>query len=302
MTVDKILDNYGSYVRGELGLSDATVNTYVYQLKTFMHFLSGRNVAFTDFTVDDFEAFLAYVVDELRHKETTTVISINAVRSFMKFLRVEGLRKDNPLENVSTPKLGQRIPKVISHQEVMKMLHELGEDTLDELRDKCILLFIYGSGLRSSEVMNLSYDMINYESQFLKIKGKGSKERQVPVSDEQIRVLNLYTSKLRELMAEKQIPEYRGTQVFINPKTGRVFTRQYLFLHIKKLVRKVGIVRNVSAHTLRHAFATELLDNGADLKSIQELLGHSSMTTTEIYTHVAKSRMHKIYEKTHPRS
>lgn len=300
--MDKVLGLYESYIRGELGLSEATLDTYVYQLRKFLMFLSGRGVTFADFSVDDFEAFLAYTVDELKQKETTTVISINAVRSFMKFLRVEGLRKDNPLENVSTPKTGQRIPKVISHQEVMKMLQELGEDTLDELRDKCLLLFIYGSGLRSSEVMNLSYDMINYESQFLKIKGKGSKERQVPVSDEQLRVLNLYTAKLKELMREKKIPEYRGSLVFINPKTGRVFTRQYLFLHIKSLIKKVGIVRNVSAHTLRHAFATELLDNGADLKSIQELLGHSSMTTTEIYTHVAKSRMHRIYEKTHPRS
>ena len=300
--MDKVLSLYESYIRGELGLSEATLSTYLYQVRKFLVFLSGRNTSYTDFSVDDFEAFLAYTVDELRQKENTTVISINALRSFMKFLRVEGIRKDNPLENVSTPKLGQRIPKVVSHQEVMKMLHALSEDSLDALRDKCLLLFIYGSGLRSSEVMNLSYDMINFESQFLKIRGKGSKERQVPVSDEQIRVLNLYTAKMKELMSEGKIPEYKGALIFVNPKTGKVFTRQYLFLHIKSLIKKVGIVRNVSAHTLRHAFATELLDNGADVKSIQELLGHSSMTTTEIYTHVAKSRMHKIYEKTHPRS
>ena len=299
---EQLLKGYQAYIRGELGLSGATLDTYVYQLKKFLNFLAERNTDYMTFSVDDVEVFLAYMTDGLVQKASTSVITINAIRSFMKFLRADAIRKDNPLENLSTPKLGIRIPKVLSHQEVMKMLHALGENTLEELRDKCLLLFIYGSGLRSSEVMNLSYDMINFEEQFLKIKGKGNKERQIPVSDEQIRVLGLYSSKIKELKQSGKIPKTESLHVFVNPKTGKVFTRQYLFLHIKSLIKKVGITKNVSAHTLRHAFATELLNNGADLKSIQELLGHSSMATTEIYTHVAKSRMHKIYEKTHPRS
>ncbi len=297
-----LLKRYEAYVRGELTLSRATFATYACQVRKFLAFLERRNAGPADFTTDDFEAYMAYLLDERGLKASSSFTAVNAVRSFARFLKAEGARADNPLENVPMPKLGKRIPRVVSHEEVMRLLGDLPEDTLDGLRVKCILLFIYGSGLRSSEVMNLSFDAINFEQKLLRVRGKGDKERLVPVSDEQLRVLGLYLGKFRGMMKDGEIPEYRGLKIFANPETGRPFTRQYLFKRIKALADRAGILKNVSAHTLRHAFATELLNRGADLRSIQELLGHASMTTTEIYTHVSLSRIRKVYENAHPRA
>ncbi|MEB3755037.1 site-specific tyrosine recombinase XerD [Acinetobacter sp. MD2(2019)] len=221
---------------------------------------------------------------------------MSALRSFFKFLREQKLRTDNPLAQHKTPKLGRALPKDISEEQVEALIHAPNTDTALGLRDRCMLEVLYACGLRVTELLNLRLDMLNLNQGYLRILGKGNKERLVPLGHMSTEWLQRYLTESRPLLF-KSSSDY----IFLT-QHGGLMSRQNFWYAIKRYALIAGIDSDLSPHTLRHAFATHLLNHGADLRVVQMLLGHSDLSTTQIYTHVAQARMQALYAQHHPRA
>ena len=220
---------------------------------------------------------------------------MTSIRTFYDYLMKRGTIKDNPIDGISSPKIGKYLPDVLTVDEVNKLL-EFKPNNNYTFRDKCILELLYSSGLRISELVSLKFENLNLDDCFVKVMGKGSKERIVPLNDITVSYLAEYINRVRPQMIKKVNNDY----IFLN-NHGKQLTRQAVFKMIKKRVETVGIKKNISPHTLRHSFATHMLQSGADIRFIQELLGHSDVATTEIYTHIANEMLKKDYTELNPR-
>ena len=272
------LENYRNYLKYERAYSDNTVGAYMNDLNKYEEFLK-KDILESD--TEDLERYLKYI----KNLESTTVAhKITSIKSYFNYNIKRGIVSVNPADKVSRPKLTKHLPEYLTEEEVGKLLDVEVKSPYD-YRNKTILELLYSSGIRISELVNIKTPNYDSEECLIRIMGKGSKERIVPLGDYAINIMNDYMNNYRPLINKKHT-DY----VFVNNRGDKI-SRQFIFKVIKKEALKKGIKKDISPHTLRHTFATHLLNNGADLRVIQELLGHSDISTTEIYTHLSKEKI-----------
>lgn len=286
----ELITQYLDYIKYERKLSQATYNSYQYDLMEFLNFLKEKNILRVDYN-----DIFAYLKSQEGKDARTIAHHITVLNSMYRFFVEEGKIKENPCENISQPKLPKKLPKFLTEEEV-NLLLDIPIHTPYDSRNKAMLELLYATGLRVSELISLRLNDIDLKEALVKVMGKGSKERVVPIGDIAIYYLQNYIEKDRPLLLKRKNSVY----VFIN-NLGNVISRQGFFKVIKKECLQKGIKKDVSPHVLRHSFATHLLNHGADLRSIQDLLGHSDIATTQIYTHLSTEKLREEYEH-HPRS
>ncbi len=299
MTWNEAIENYANYLRFEKNASENTIEAYVSDLQKLQNFAEQNLMNIMPITIsyEHLQEFL-YQVSKINYSERTQARWISSIKGFFSFLLEDELREDNPSALLETPKLGLYLPDTLSLEEIEKLISATEEKTDLAKRNRCMIEVLYGCGLRVSELTELQISNINFKENYLKIQGKGDKVRFVPLADYTADFIKNYINNIR---SKQKINPKHSDILFLNSR-GAQISRQMVFLIIKEIVRKVGIQKNISPHTFRHSFATHLLQNGADLRFIQEMLGHSSITTTEIYTHLNTEELHETILKYHPRN
>ena len=299
MTWSEAIENYANYLRFEKNASENTIEAYVSDLQKLQNFAEQNLASVTPITIsyEHLQDFL-YQVSKINYSERTQARWISSIKGFFSFLLEDELREDNPSALLETPKLGLYLPDTLSLEEIEKLISATDENTDLAKRNRCMIEVLYGCGLRVSELTELQISNINFKENYLKIQGKGDKVRFVPLADYTADFIKDYINNIR---SKQKINPKHSDILFLNSR-GAQISRQMVFLIIKEIVRKAGIQKNISPHTFRHSFATHLLQNGADLRFIQEMLGHSSITTTEIYTHLNTEELHETILKYHPRN
>lgn len=293
MDIENAIADFINYCIFEKGLTDRTVASYRNDLEIYKNFLEEHAVtSIKNITFDDIKLFLK----ERNQAETSTVAhNLTVIKNFHIYLFKQKLVKNDVSEFIERPKLRKTLPKTLSIEDINKLL-DLELTTPFDYRNKAMLELMYGTGLRVSEIINLTTTDIDLTNCLIRIMGKGNKEREVPLGEYSIYYLNLYLLKRRELL--KNIP---CNKLFIN-NHGKGMTRQGFFKILKNILKEKGLNPEISPHTLRHSFATHLINRGADLRSIQEMLGHADISTTKIYTRVSDDKVREDYNKYHPRS
>ena len=282
------LENYRNYLKYERAYSDNTVGAYMNDLNKYEEFLK-KDILESD--TEDLERYLKYI----KNLESTTVAhKITSIKSYFNYNIKREIVSVNPADKVSRPKLTKHLPEYLTEEEVGKLLDVEVKSPYD-YRNKTILELLYSSGIRISELVNIKTPNYDSEECLIRIMGKGSKERIVPLGDYAVNIMNDYMNNYRPLINKKHT-DY----VFVNNRGDKI-SRQFIFKVIKKEALKKGIKKDISPHTLRHTFATHLLKNGADLRIIQELLGHENISTTQIYTHVTNNKLKSDYETYFPK-
>ena len=290
----RILKDYNNYLRIERAMSQNTVASYCSDIAKFLEFFDTpeRKVPADRLTAEDINEYLASGSGRSRRSQARL---LSALRSFYNWMVLEGMVKDNPCDRVDMPKLGRYLPDVLSEEEVMRIIDNVDVTSWQGCRDKAILEVLYGCGIRVSEAVDLRVSGLYFKEGFVRVIGKGNKERLVPLNDMAAESLKTYLDRR---------PEPADTDsddiVFLN-RFGRPLSRQSMFKMIKTQALLADIRKEISPHTFRHSFATHLVEHGADLRVVQEMLGHESVTTTEIYTHVDSSTWHKNDLEHHPR-
>jgi integrase/recombinase XerD len=294
--VKKEIDWFLHYLDVERGLSVNTLNSYRCDLTSFATFLQENNQ--TNLQSADKTDIFEYLVhlQELQRTPATTARQLAAIKASYRFRVFEGLQELNPAQDLEPPKLGRRLPKVLTKKEVEKLLDAPSMSKPDGIRDKAMLEVLYGTGLRVSELISLDLRDISCSSGYVRCTGKGDKERIVPLGSIGVFFVEKYIFHARSVFVK-----HSTDALFLNQR-GERLTRQGCWKIIKKYVQSAGIKNEVTPHTLRHTFATHLLQNGADLRSVQEMLGHSDISTTQIYTHLSPGKLREIYDSTHPRA
>ena len=299
MTWSEAIENYANYLRFEKNASENTIEAYVSDLQKLQDFAEQNLMNITPITIsyEHLQEFL-YQISKINYSERTQARWISSIKGFFSFLLEDELREDNPSALLEAPKLGLYLPDTLSLEEIEKLISATDENTDLAKRNRCMIEVLYGCGLRVSELTELQISNINFKENYLKIQGKGDKVRFVPLADYTADFIKNYINDIR---SKQKINPKHSDILFLNSR-GAQISRQMVFLIIKDIVRKAGIQKNISPHTFRHSFATHLLQNGADLRFIQEMLGHSSITTTEIYTHLNTEELHETILKYHPRN
>jgi integrase/recombinase XerD len=314
--MNSLVEDFLQYLRHERGQSDNTAKTYAALLGKFTAWADKQGL--TDWKQVDLKQLMAFLQFERirntsigrpsqneaakkassrRLSGESVYLEIAALRAFYKFAENEKILPSNVAENLSLPRRWKRLPKALSNDEIKKLLEPENPETPESLCDQAILELAYASGLRLSELKNLRLEQLHLEAGFINIIGKGNKERVVPVGKTAVKALNRFIEVGRPKLVTPKSP----ANVFLT-KRGTPFAAVTLWLHIKNRVRRAGVERNMTPHMLRHSFATHLLEHGADLRVIQELLGHANISTTEVYTHVTGNRLREIHKKFHPRA
>ena len=303
-----LVEDFLQYLRHERGQAEHTQKTYAALLGKFITWAATQNLM--DWKSVELKHLMAFLQHERARpladesKESTKRLSsesvyleIAALRAFYRFAEDEKLLPQNVAENLSLPRRWKRLPKALSNDEIAKLLAPESPETPENLCDQAVLELAYASGLRLAELRNLRLEQLHLEAGFINVIGKGNKERVVPVGRKAVAALNRYI----EVGRPKLITPKSPANVFLTQR-GTPFASVTLWLRIKNRVLRTGISRNITPHMLRHSFATHLLEHGADLRVIQELLGHASISTTEVYTHVTGDRLREIHRKFHPRA
>ena len=292
------LEAFLANMSAERGLSEHTLTAYRYDLTQFLAALAAQDVAdIKAVTPGHVYGFLAGLRRQGLRPASIMRKAIS-VRLWMQFLCRDGHRPDDPTLAVETGKLAQRLPTTLSLPEIERLLTAPPEGTAAGLRDRAMLETMYGSGLRVSELMALKCEDVDLRARLVRPFGKGGKERQVPLGDGAHDTLTAYLASARPLLLAKKPP----TPFLFVTRQGGPMTRRHFLILVKAYAREAGIVRTISPHVLRHSFATHLLSGGADLRAIQEMLGHASVQTTQRYTHVDVARLREVYDRTHPRA
>ncbi len=292
-----ILNEFLTYLSAEKGLSRNTVESYHFDLRKFCEFLSSKDKDPGSFSKADIIDFIELLREE-GYSLSSICRFISSIKGLCRYLIIEEMIKEDPSENLQAPKRWERLPKALTISEVKSFLEantSLVPEDPTTIRDFVMFELLYSSGLRVSELIFLKLEDINFEAGFLRVLGKGSKERIVPVNMRSIERIKKYINQQRlEILKKKRSP-----YLFITNR-GKPMTRQRFWQTIKKLGRKLGI--EISPHTMRHSFATHMLEGGADLRSLQKMLGHSDISTTQIYTKITTDRLKQVYSKHHPRA
>jgi len=306
--VQQLVEDFLQYLRHERGQAEHTQRTYAALLGRFVSWANDRGI--TDWHQVQLKHLLAFLRDEhdrtpnrepkgspRRLSAESLYLQIAALRAFYRFAEAEKLLPVNVAEHLPLPRRWKRLPKALSNDEIERLLTPEKPETPQSLCDQAVLELAYASGLRLAELRNLRLEQVNLDAGFVTVIGKGNKERVVPMGRKAVEALRRYIETGRPKLVRPHSP----ANVFLTSR-GTPFAPNTLWLHIKRRARRAGVTRNITPHMLRHSFATHLLEHGADLRVIQELLGHASISTTEIYTHVEGARLREVHRKFHPRA
>ncbi len=288
---------YQNYLRIERGLSDNTIYNYSFDINKLTHWLSENNIEISPILIEKetLQQFIYHIAKEVNARSQSRIIS--GLKGFFNYLVFEKYRKTNPLDLIESPKIGRKLPDTLSIEEIDLLISNIDLSTPQGERNRAIIETLYGCGLRVSELINLNISDLFFEEGFIKVTGKGNKQRFVPIGSLTIKYIEIYRNQIRNHQTIKPLAQ---DTLFIN-RRGNGLTRAMIFHIVKELTEKAGINKKISPHTFRHSFATHLLENGADLRAIQQMLGHESITTTEIYTHIDKSYLSEVMNTFHPR-
>jgi len=302
MAFDKELQLYLQFIKLEKGLSENSVKAYENDLTRYLKFLSGdlriRDLA--GVTLQHIEKYL----EELSAMDlsvSSIARNVSSIRSFHEFAVVEGITKANPAELIELPKKAQKLPEVLNPDEISRIIEQPDRETDQGIRNAAILECLYATGMRVSELVGLELDNLYFEIGFIRVIGKGNKERLVPVGEMAQEALEHYIEYVRPNYIRSKNPQKAKNRIFLNNRGGPL-SRMSIWNIVNNAAERAGIEKNVYPHIFRHSFATHLLEGGADLRAVQEMLGHSSIITTEIYTHVDRSLLHQVHKEFHPRA
>ena len=297
MNWSSYIKNYQSWLKIERGLSNNTIANYCFDVQRLNQFLelNGIEVTPINITEEILQQFIYSVAKEVNARSQARIIS--GLKSFFLWLIFEDYRVENPLELIETPKIGRKLPDTLSTSEIDALIGAIDLSSNEGERNRAMLETLYGCGLRVSELVTLKISDLFFDEGFLKITGKGNKQRFVPIGEATQKFINIYKNSVRtHLNIQKGFED----TLFLN-RRGRQLTRAMIFTIIKTLADKINLNKTISPHTFRHSYATHLLENGADLRSIQLMLGHESITTTEIYVHLDRTHLTQIMNTFHPR-
>jgi integrase/recombinase XerD len=292
-----LIKDYLSYLKIERGLSQNSINSYKLDIEKLVLYLHTNNINKSpiEITKDDITQFIYTISKEINARSQSRVIS--GLKGFFNFLVFEDYRTDNPIETLESPKIGRKLPDTISETEINQLIEAIDLSKNEGERNRAILETLYGCGLRVSELVNLKLSDLFFKEGFIRVTGKGDKQRFVPIIEHTIKYIEFYKTYTRNHL---NIHEDFTDILFLN-RRGKQLTRAMIFTIIKQLAVKINLNKTISPHTFRHSFATHLLENGADLRAIQQMLGHESITTTEIYMHIDRTHLHEAINSFHPR-
>lgn len=294
-----MVSDFNVFLKLEKILSQNSINAYISDVKKLKSFFEviGKDIKPTEVKLSDLKHFIEWV-NKLGMSSGTQARVISGIKGFYKYLLLEDIIQTDPTALLESPRRGRKLPDILSVEEIDKIMDAIDLSKPQGQRNKAILETLYSCGLRVSELTNLKISNLYFDLGYVKILGKGSKERLVPISSRAIKEINLYFEDRRRLPSVAKEDE---NIVFLN-RRGKKLTRVMVFIIVKELVRKINLRKNVSPHTFRHSFATHLIDGGADLRAVQEMLGHESILTTEIYTHLDREYLRDTIIQFHPRS
>jgi len=293
-----LIVDYEFYLRIERGLAENTVKNYSADIVALAQFISSNNIEEQPEDCSK-ETLQQFIYQQSKSVSTNSQARrISAIKSFFNFLIFEKLRTNSPADLIEGPKLGRKLPVTLNLMEIEKILLGVELSLPNGHRNRAIIETLYGSGLRVSELVNLTLSNVFFKEDIIRVTGKGDKQRLVPLGSYSKKFIQIYKEEIRTL---KKIKKEDNDYLFLN-RNGRKMTRAMIFTIVKESAIKVGIKKKISPHTFRHSFATHLLENGADLRTIQVLMGHESITTTEIYTHLDNKHLKKVMEEFHPRN
>lgn len=291
------LKSYQSYLKIERGLSSNTIESYCFDIEKLMLFLEHNNIDVSPIKIQEetLQQFIYEVSKEVNSRSQARIIS--SLKSFFSYLIFEDYRDDNPLELIESPRLGRKLPDTLSIEEIDALINAVDLSSNEGERNRAMLETLYGCGLRVSELVELKISDLFFEEGFIKITGKGNKQRFVPIAEITQKYIEIYKNEIRR----HQVIDKNDSDVLFLNRRGKKLTRAMIFTIIKKLAAEINLQKNISPHTFRHSFATHLLENGADLRAIQMMLGHESITTTEIYVHLDRKHLSEVVNNFHPR-
>ena len=297
MNWNPYIKSYQSYLKIERSLSQNTVDSYCFDIERLVLFLQTNTIDISPIKISAelVQQFIYEVAKEVNPRSQARIIS--GLKSFFSYLIFEDYRLDNPLELIESPRLGRKLPDTLSVEEIDHLIDAVNLSSNEGERNRAMLETLYGCGLRVSELVELKISDLFFEEGFIKVTGKGNKQRFVPIAEVTEKYISLYKDQVR---CHQQIQKEDSDTLFLN-RRGKKLTRAMIFTIIKKLAVEINLQKTISPHTFRHSFATHLLENGADLRSIQMMLGHESITTTEIYVHLDRKHLQDIVNDFHPR-
>ena len=296
-TWQSYIKEYQNYLRLERGLSKNTIENYTFDIEKLVLFLNQHDIKVSPITISEeiVQQFIYEIASKVNARSQSRVIS--GLKSFFNYLVFEDYRKDTPLELIEVPKTGRKLPDILATEEIDALISAIDLSTPEGERNRAMLETLYSCGLRVSELVGLKISDLFFEEGFIKITGKGNKQRFVPVGGSTIKYITSYVNLIRVHYAVQKGHE---DTLFLN-RRGKQLTRAMIFTIIKDLALKINLNKTISPHTFRHSFATHLLENGADLRSIQLMLGHESITTTEVYMHLDRKFLSEVLNNYHPR-
>jgi integrase/recombinase XerD len=289
---------YQSYLKIERGLSQNSITNYALDIEKLCHYLTDNNISISPIQINEqtLQEFIYDASKSINPRSQARLIS--GLKSFFNYLIFEDYRPDNPLELIESPRLGRKLPDTLNIEDIDNLISAIDLSSNEGERNRAMLETLYGCGLRVSELVGLKISDLFFDEGFIKITGKGNKQRFVPISPLTQKYIIIYRNEIRPHVP---IQKEFGDTLFLN-RRGRQLTRAMIFTIIKDLAKKINLHKTISPHTFRHSFATHLLENGADLRSIQLMLGHESITTTEIYMHVDRKHLNQVMQTFHPRN
>lgn len=292
------IEDYQYYLKIERGLAQNSIQNYSRDIQKLVNYLESHAVEEDPLTIqkDAVQHFVYEVAKSVNPRSQARIIS--GLKSFFSYLIFEDYRQDNPMDLIESPKIGRKLPDTLSTEEINELIKAIDLSLPQGERNRAMLETLYGCGLRVSELINLKISDLFFEEDFIKVTGKGDKQRFVPIGKVNKKYIELYRKHVR---IHQKVQKGYEDILFLN-RSGKKLSRAMVFAIIKKLSEKIGLQKNISPHTFRHSFASHLLQNGADLRAIQQMLGHESITTTEVYMHVDRTHLAEVVHKYHPRN
>lgn len=289
--------DYQHYLKIERGLADNSIKNYLFDIEKLVSFLEGNKLNENPVQIqkETVQQFVYEIAKRINPRSQARIIS--GLKSFFNYLIFEDYRTDNPMDLIESPKIGRKLPDTLSQTEIDEIVNAIDLSKPEGERNRAMLETLYGCGLRVSELINLQISDLYFEEDFIKVTGKGDKQRFVPISEVNKKYITIYRKEIR---VHQKVQKGSDDVLFLN-RRGKKLTRAMVFTIIKQLANKIGLYKMISPHTFRHSFATHLLENGADLRAIQQMMGHESITTTEVYMHVDRTHLTDVMNKYHPR-
>jgi len=297
MNWQQIIKDYQNYLKIERGLSTNSVASYSLDIKKLIKWLEENSIDTSPLSISEeiLQEFIYHIAKEVNPRSQSRIIS--GLKGLFNYLIFEEYRKTNPMELIESPKIGRKLPDTLSTIEINTLIAAIDLSAPQGERNRTIIETLYGCGLRVSELITLKMSDLFFDEGFIKVTGKGDKQRFVPIGESTITYINIYRNDIR---VHQEINPFAKDTLFLN-RRGKPLTRAMIFTIVKRLAVKAGIKKTISPHTFRHSFATHLLENGANLRAIQQMLGHESITTTEVYTHIDKTHLTSVMNQFHPR-